>query len=193
MIKTVIFTIVFLIFAGCAAKSGKTVDIKHFGDDTLAAIKKGKNTLGCEDARFMADLFAEDNYTVISFTVRLAMDFITNKNISKEDQKKMDEYAAVIETLNKKLEAKYKNDPKTLDSMIKSIFNTDINRIVEAAISAYLGFATKKNYEEFIESTYCGAKTSPGYRSPEGVSKEKLRKALLDKFGGNSGGASKTK
>lgn len=185
--KTIVFTVIFVVFASCAAKGPVQVNNKSFGDETLKLVRNGQYTLSCNDAKYMADVFSADNYTVIANTTKLAMDYMTNKDITKADQKKIDEYAKLLDTLTSKLESKYKNDPKAMDLIMKRVFNIAIDHVMEGAIVAYLGIASTKDYYEYINITFCGAKPSAGYKSPIGVSKENLRKALMQKFEGLPG------
>lgn len=182
--KTVIFVVIFFIFAGCAQKSADVqVNLKNFGDETMRLVANKQYTLSCNDAKFMGSVFSANNFTVISFTVGMAMDYMTNKGISKEDQNRLDEYAKLLDKFTTKLESKYKNDPKTMDLIMKNLFNKDINNLMESAIATYLNFVSPKDFDEFIDITFCGGKVSATYKSPLNITKEDLRKALMKKFG----------
>lgn len=180
--KTIVFTLVFVILAGCAAKEPGKVTHKTFGDETLKLVRNGQYTLGCNDAKYMSGFFSADNYTVIATTTKLAMDYMATQNMPKADQKKIDEYARLLDVLTNKLEAKYKNDPKAMDMIMKRIFNISIDHVMEGAIAGYLGMASTRDYDEYIDITFCGAKPSARYKSPIGISKETLRKSLMQKF-----------
>lgn len=182
--KTFLFVVIFLIFAGCAQKSADVkVSMKNFGDETMRLISNKHYTLSCNDAKFMGSVFAADNFTVIAFTVGMAMDYMTNKGISKEDQNRLDDYAKLLDKLTVKLESKYKNDARTMDLIMKNLFSKDIDNMMEAAIAAYLNFVRPRDFDEFIDITFCGGKASATYKTPLNTTKEDLRKALMKKFG----------